>query len=223
MTDNAKWFLSKDMQITFHVIWELEREAPSAPHPHLNPGEFWIHLQVNFNVIIYLGGPHLPPPITPPAVALAESWAGGGGGRGGRHGVLPVSCTLLCRALGKGSPTELADVLGSQAWRPRRRAARTVPSAPWVGSSVGLESEGLSAGAQAGHWAEAPLPGESELGGGSADENWGLVARWREEESRRRDLQHAGHPGVSISGPPAGTLLSRDSAGSGFLWEDRRR
>ena len=120
--------------------------------------------------IISLGGPHLPPTITPPAVALAESWAGGGGGR---HDVLPVSCTLLCRALGKGSPTGLADVLGSQAWRPRRRAARTVPSAPWVGSAVGLESEGLWARAQAGHWAEAPLPGESELGRGSAEKGSG--------------------------------------------------
>lgn len=123
------------MQITFHVIWELEREAPSAPHPHLNPAEFWIHLQVNFNVVISLGGPHLTPSITPPAAALAESWAG--------SEEAWCSSRFLRPSL-RRSWQEVPD-RGSRAWRPKRRAARTVPSAPWVGSAVGLESEGLSA------------------------------------------------------------------------------
>ena len=49
-------------------------------------------------------------------------------------------------------------------------------------------------------------PCRVSLSWGEEVQRRGLVARWREEESRRRDLQHAGHPGVSISGPPAGTL-----------------
>ena len=49
-------------------------------------------------------------------------------------------------------------------------------------------------------------PCRVSLSWGEEVQRRGLVARWREEESRRRDLQHAGHPGVSIPGPPAGTL-----------------
>ena len=132
----------------------------SSLRPSPQPGRILDPLvQVNVNVIISLGDPHLPPTITPPAVALAESWAGKGRGVGDTVFSplpAPTSAELLARGPRLGLP---------MSWRRRRWAERTVPSAPWVGSAVGLESEGLSTGHQAGPWAEAPLPGESELVG----------------------------------------------------------
>ena len=183
----------------------------SSLRPSPQPGRILDPLvQVNFNVIISLGGPHLPPTITPPAVALAESWAGRGRGVGDTEFFplpAPTSAELLARGPRRGL---------SMSWRHRRRAERTAPSAPWAWSQRGCR-QGTRQGPEPRHpcpvslsWGdEAPMrTGVWLLGGVRRSPGGGTAARraprcFRSRTSRRH------------------FDLSRFCR-IGFVWEDRR-